>query len=173
MLGKSSVSVSNIVDKFYTLLRVRSDELRRQRVDLGAMASTIIERFKAESPGSKVRVHTPQSLFVHADPDMMYTALYYLLKNSWDNVRDLEPGVIIFTMDLQAMPSMYIVKDNRSDHDKSSINYSLNIEKVSEHGLTPSGIDLGLTIAKSIVNRHGGNMWAEYTGAWLYILFTI
>lgn len=135
--------------------------LDRESFDLDKMVEGIVEEVKSAAPADqKVQVHYAQAaereaVLVNADKVKIFEVLSNLLKNA---MRFTEGGTITVSAQKQADNVMVQVRDDgRGIDPKVMPKLFQKFASSSDMG----GTGLGLFISKSIIDAHGGRIWAE------------
>jgi signal transduction histidine kinase len=74
---------SDIIDGLLSLARISRQELLNERVDLSALAQSIVEDLNQQYPRHRVDCRIEPKLAVNADPRLMKSLLYYVLVKAW------------------------------------------------------------------------------------------
>jgi two-component system C4-dicarboxylate transport sensor histidine kinase DctB len=137
---------------------------RAQRYDLVRLVRTTAEPFEAiaRTNSARVRVSTPEALFVTGDPELTRSALENLLSNAVDAVR-LSHGHDVW-LELQGGESLAVV---RVRDDGPGVPESLRAEVFQPLRSTKgpqNGLGLGLPIARGLARAQGGDVTLETGG---------
>lgn len=174
---ESTNHMTRLVQDIFDLGRLRTGHLtiKTRPIDLTAFLRAEGEaRGAHEGPGPTIAIEAAAGLRVQADPDRLQQVLTNLLNNA---VAASPPqGRITVTASRRGDEIRLAVADQGP-----GVPPELR-EKVFErfHQLTPAhkrsrgGTGLGLTIAKHIVERHGGRIWIEDApGGGALVVFTL
>ncbi len=114
-----------------------------------------------------------QRIEVRADADRLKMAITHVLNNA---IKFTPPGgVIVMSVERQRREVWIRVRDNGVGLESGQLErifdqfYQVEPPMTRRHG----GLGLGLTIAKAIVERHDGRIWAESAGPGLGSTFTL
>jgi signal transduction histidine kinase len=153
--------MARLIDGMLALGRVTRANLRKQRVDLSALARSHARRLAELQPGRSVRFEIEDGLAERGDAALIDTALENLLSNAWKFTRDTPDAVIAFGVDRSDGRAAYFVRDNGAGFDMA---YASKLFGVFQRLHTASefeGTGIGLATVQRIVQRHGGRVWAE------------
>lgn len=153
--------MSSTVDGLLALAAIASSPMSRKRLDLGAIARRVIAELKVRDPRRDVTVEIAGGMFVWADEPLLDILLDNLIGNAWKYTsrRDdahIEVGVRAFVG-----RSVFYVRDNGAGFDMARADklftpfFRLHCNSEFE------GHGIGLATVKRIVERHGGEIWAE------------
>jgi signal transduction histidine kinase len=170
----AAILMGNHIDAMTRLARVSTAELRRQRVDLAACARSALAELREAEPNRQVETRVEQSLEVDGDPALLRTLVQNLVENAWKFTRG-RPGARIDVVRTQSeRETVYVVRDTGVGFDMAYARHLFEpfgrLHPADEY----EGAGIGLAIARRIVHRHGGRLWAEATpGAGASFSFTI
>ena len=135
-------------------------ELRRENVDLSAMAGAVAGELKQGDPESRVRFLIPAGLRVQGDASLCRIVLNNLIGNAWKHAISRAELVIEFGMTELGGKPVCFVCDNGPGFDMADAG-KLFAPFQRIPGTDAQGHGVGLATVKRIVKRHGGRVWAE------------
>jgi signal transduction histidine kinase len=153
----SAQRMANLIDSLLLLARVTHQELSSARVDLSALAALALERLAEASPDREVVTVVQPDLIVRGDEVLLANALDNLFSNAWKFTADRAEARIEFGRKDLA----YFIRDNGAGFD---MDYSGKLFGVFQRLHTPAefaGTGIGLATVQRIIERHGGQIWAE------------
>jgi signal transduction histidine kinase len=157
----ASSQMAKLIDALLDLSRVSRAEMNLQTIDLGAEASHIAEELQRSGPDRGVRFVIQQPVWAVADPTLIATVLQNLLDNAWKYSSRRDDAVIEFATMPGDSPVCYYVRDNGAGFDSAYVD---KLFAPFQRLHTPSefpGTGIGLASLRQIVERHGGQVWAE------------
>src|SRR5215211_767860 len=160
----ASQHMDNLIDDLLDLSRVGRGPLRREAVDLSALAAAIIEELGISQPEREVEFVTEEGLTAFADANLLTVALENLLGNAWKFTSKRPHARIEFGGAPRAEPgeqASFFVRDNGVGFEMA---YSDKLFGPFQrlHGSDEfEGTGIGLATVQRIVRRHGGRVWAE------------
>ena len=136
---------------------------RRERFDLSAAISEVVElaRSVTDRHGVSVKTRLADGVFpVEGDRVQLQQVLLNLVLNAAEAMSSVETGareLLISTEQTEPNGVLVAVRDSGP-----GINPT-HLEQVFEAFYTtkPSGTGMGLSVCRSIINAHGGRLWAE------------
>ncbi len=150
-------------------------ELDLKPVDLNAKVREAVERAHLSGDGCTIETNLDPALpLVNADPDRLHQVISNLLSNAIKYSPD--GGVILITTATGEGQARVAVKDHGRGMQPEALEHLFQrYERVDENqGEKVSGTGLGLVIAREIVERHGGKIWAvSAAGSGSEFIFTI
>jgi light-regulated signal transduction histidine kinase (bacteriophytochrome) len=163
--------MGELIDDLLNLSRVTRREMRREPVDLSALARMILAQLAKGDPGRHVEVHVADGLVAWGDPHLLRLALENLLGNAWKFTGKQPAARVEFGMTSENGASAYFVRDNGVGFDMA-YSYKLFGAFQRLHAMTEfPGTGIGLATVQRVINRHGGRVWADAalgTGATFY-----
>lgn len=170
-IRSASVRMGELLDGLLMLSHVFRSELAHEPLDIGGLAVDIVQRLRDEAPDREVEVSIHANLTATGDPSLVRLMLENLLGNAWkftaaQRLTRLEVGRIT-----RGGQDIFYVKDNGSGFDMA---YAAQLFQPFVRLHTDEefeGTGIGLATVRRIVQRHGGDVWAEgepYTGASIY-----
>jgi len=161
---EQSVSLSHLVDDLLFVARADSHSLRidRERVDLAELLADVERDLRklARESDVRLRVSVDEDLALVADPARVRQLLVILLENA---LRYSPPDTTV-TMSAQATDDGVVLQVADEGHGIDADDLPFIFERFyrgSRDANRGGGMGLGLTVARAIVNAHGGAISAE------------
>jgi PAS domain S-box-containing protein len=153
--------MSDIISDLLVLSRVGRQEVRRESVDISALALSYFNELKRGNPDRNVRFECLPSLTLQADAGLARLLIENLVRNAWKFTSRRENAVIEFGVQQKDGGSVLYVRDNGAGFDMAHAQkiFEPFVRLHSDKEFKGTGI--GLAIVKRIVNKHGGTVWAE------------
>ncbi len=150
-----------LIDGLLRLSRVTRHEMRRDTVDLSALARSIIGDLRKRDPDRAVSVAIADGLVARGDEQLLRVALENLLENAWKFTLRRSNGWIELRRTTIDGETVYVVRDNGAGFDMEYAD-KLFIPFERLHGRNEfEGTGIGLATVQRIVRRHGGRIWGE------------
>jgi PAS domain S-box-containing protein len=165
MLGRmrdASQRMARLIDDLLHLSRVTRMEMRREAVDLSAIAhETFAELLQAE-PDRQVELVVAPGLSASGDPVLLRVLLDNLLRNAWKFTGKKEnPRIEVGEGRAPDGRRAFFVRDNGAGFDMT---YAAKLfgafQRLHSEAEFP-GTGIGLATVQRIASRHGGRVWAE------------
>lgn len=150
-----------LIDGLLTLSRSTRGEMRRDDIDLSAMAETILREQAKLEPSRKVAWRVEPGLAARGDARMIEAVLRNLLGNAWKYTAGTADASIHVHAEKQEGRRFYCVTDNGAGFDMAHVGKLFQpFQRLHRQDEFP-GIGIGLATVKRIVGRHGGTIMAE------------
>jgi signal transduction histidine kinase len=169
--------MDRLIDDLLLLSRASRVEMRRESLDLSALAAEIDAELRAHHPGRVVEFICAPDLRAAADRALARIVLYNLLDNAWKYTRR-QPAARI---ELAGHPAptdcpapVFVVRDNGAGFDMRHVGKLFAPFQRLHAPADFEGTGIGLATVKRIVARHGGRVWADAavaSGANFYFTF--
>jgi DNA-binding response OmpR family regulator len=160
-IRESAQQMAVLIDSLLELSRVTRSELRREAVDLTAMAHAIAERLRRSQPERDALFVISEGLIVEGDAGLLAIALENLLGNAWKySSKRPQARIELASTQMDGRRALF-VRDNGAGFDMA---YASKLFGVFQRLHTISefeGTGIGLATVHRIVRRHGGHVWAE------------
>jgi signal transduction histidine kinase len=157
----ASQRMTSVFDGLQTLFRLTSGELRRERLDISAIAEEVVDEQRTASPERKVEVDIVPGMTATGDQRLVRILLANLINNAWKFTSlNGSPKIAIGQETVDGVTRTF-VRDNGVGFDMISSHRLFGaFQRLHSQSEFP-GAGIGLAIARRIVNRHGGRVWAE------------
>jgi signal transduction histidine kinase len=164
-----------IIDDLLRLSRLSRGELLCGPVDLSAIAREITARLAVAEPQRNVTVQIEDGVSASGDEGMLRAALENLLNNAWKYSGKQSAARIEFgTEQDDTGRTVYFVRDNGAGFDMARAERLFTPFQRLHSAAEFQGTGIGLATVKRIIQRHGGDIWAESApGAGATFRFTL
>jgi signal transduction histidine kinase len=151
-----------LIDDMLVLSQITRVEMRRETVDLSALAADVIAEFQRSEPERKVDWHIESGLVAEGDARLLRVVLVNLLGNAWKYTGKTATAKIEFGAMRNADGTTgFFVRDNGVGFDMA---YASKLFGVFQrlHTLAEfPGTGVGLATVQRIIHRHGGQVRGE------------
>lgn len=153
--------MAQLIDDMLNLSRVTRSEMRRETVDLSAIARTIAMELQKTEPQRQVEFVVAEGLTASGDARLLRVVLENLLRNAWKFTGKRPRAKIEFGVIQNNGSSGYFVRDDGAGFDMTYANKLFGAFQ-RLHAVTDfKGTGIGLATVQRIIHRHGGRVWAE------------
>lgn len=160
-IRRDDLRASNIVQQLRALLRKR--ELQFENIDINNLAAQALRLVHSAAIHRNIVVHTalePRLPSVKADPVHLQQVLLNLLLNAMDAMQETESDAR--SLDVRtALRGRCAIEVVVTDTGRGMTPHQLEHAFDSYFTTKREGMGLGLSIARTIIQAHGGDIWAE------------
>lgn len=161
VVKKNARRMDQLIRDLLDLSKVTRANFKVKELNMSNMVSDIIANDFSNVDKEKIRFNVPDLLNVSGDPVMIQQVWQNLLSNAVkysqkENVANVEVGSYINNGHI-----VYYVRDNGVGFNPEYINKLFNLFQRLHTNDQFEGTGVGLAIVKRIINRHGGDVWAE------------
>lgn len=160
----ASQRMGQLIDDLLVLSRMTRTSLRREIVDLSALAQSVADELRERDPNREVEFSIAGGLSGSGDARLLRVTLENLLGNAWKFTSGKEGARIEFgAMQREGSPGFpaYFVRDNGAGFDMA---YAGKLFGAFQRLHSPEefeGTGIGLATVQRVIRRHGGAVWAE------------
>ncbi|ABG03082.1 PAS/PAC sensor signal transduction histidine kinase [Rubrobacter xylanophilus DSM 9941] len=160
-IQRATRKMARMIDELLGLSRLARADIRREPVDLSAMARSIGEELRQGEPDRRVEFIVAGGLAAEGDRRLLRVALANLLENAWKFTRRTPRPRIVFGRIERGGERVFFVRDNGVGFDMAYAGklfgpfQRLHAEEEFE------GTGIGLAAVARVIERHGGRVWAE------------
>ena len=160
-LRQASQRMTNAFEGLQMLFRLSSGEIRRERIDVTALATEIVREVEAANPNRTVEIDIQPGIAATGDQRLVRMLLANLIGNAWKFTTPKAHAVVTIGAEVVDGERRVFVKDNGVGFDMiDSHRLFAAFQRLHSQSEFPGG-GIGLATARRIVNRHGGRIWAE------------
>jgi len=158
---KAAQRMGQIIDDLLQLSRINRVNFTPQQVNLSNLVKSSFDKLQQIEPQRDVEIEIEPDIQVRGDASLLDIALQNLVNNSWKYTSKNPHSKIRFGTATVDGKQAYYIKDNGVGFDTR---YSEKLFGPFQrlHGIDEfPGTGIGLATVKRIVDRHGGQVWAN------------
>jgi PAS domain S-box-containing protein len=153
--------MGQLIDDMLNLSRVTRTEMKRESVNLSALANEVLAALRKAAPERTAQCVVAEGLTATGDTRMLRILLDNLLGNAWKFTgRTAEPRIEFGSVSGNGSPAFF-VRDNGAGFDMAYAGKLFAAFQRLHSSKEFPGTGIGLAIVQRIANRHGGRVWAE------------
>ncbi len=157
----ATARMSELIDALLKMARVSRTELRREPLDLSAIATDVAAELQQAEPGRRVEFDIEPGLVASGDSTLVRNLLGNLLGNAWKFTRDRDPARIGLRRRVQGGETWFEVSDNGIGFDPAYAGKLFRPFQRLHAADEFAGEGVGLASVKRIIERHGGVIFGE------------
>lgn len=156
----STLTMREVVDTLLVLSRLAQEELQPESLDLSALAREVLAALAKEGLPAQARVLIAEGLAATGDRRLLALCLRNLLENAVKFSAGRPEPVVEFGSTVRAGRPCLFVKDNGVGFDPAQADKLFQPFVRLHRPEDFKGTGLGLDIARKVIEKHGGRIWA-------------
>lgn len=157
----SANRMSELMEALLRLGRLKRSTVRITSVDLTKLATSILEHLRSTEPHRNVECVVMENMVAQGDLSLLQAALENLLGNAWKFTRHQPHAKIEVGRETLAGATVYYVRDNGAGFDMTHKHKLFTPFRRLHTAEQFEGTGVGLATVQRIIQRHGGQIWAE------------
>jgi light-regulated signal transduction histidine kinase (bacteriophytochrome) len=158
---RAAQRMSALIDDLLNLSRVSRSAMRREKLDLSAMAKSITAELQEAEPNRRVEFVIENDLTAAGDSQLLRAVMENLLRNSWKYTSGHASARIEFGRTQQNGKRPFFVRDDGAGFDPRYADRLFGAFQRLHTAAEFPGTGIGLATVQRIIHRHGGEIWAE------------
>lgn len=153
--------MTDVLDRLIGLSTLANATFERRHIDMKKLVQTVIDDVSATEPDPAVTFEVGDLPAADADRTLTHVLILNLIGNALKYTRDCGHRYVHVGHDVQGDEVIYFIKDNGIGFDADQAEKIFTAFTRLDENSERDGIGLGLTLAKRVIARHGGRIWAE------------
>jgi PAS domain S-box-containing protein len=167
-------NMGHLIDDILRLSRITRADMKMDTVNLTELVESIAQEYAEREPQRHVECKIQPGLCAMADPDLLKIAMENLISNAWKFTSQIENACIEFGSTVKNNREVFFIKDNGAGFDQAYSDKLFTVFSRLHKTIDFPGTGVGLATVKRVVNRHGGEVWAQgEVGKGATIYFTL
>jgi hypothetical protein len=160
-IRRATQNMAMLIDDMLNLSRVTQSAFRLEETDLSKIVREIADANQQRNPLSGLVVQIQDDVKVFADHRLMHIVMTNLLDNAWKFAgRKANPQIEFGTV-MKEGRRMIFVRDNGVGFDMKYADKLFGTFQRLHRADEFPGTGIGLATVLRVINRHGGQVWAE------------
>ena len=160
-IGEQATKMSHLIKDLLDFSHASTSEIRKSDIDMNVLLHSVIKEMKIATDKRTVEFETKDLPVAWGDKALIHQVLVNLLSNAIKYSLPREPAKIETGGEEREKENIYFVKDNGVGFDSAQADKLFIPFKRLHPSEKFEGTGIGLAISKSIINKHGGRIWAE------------
>jgi signal transduction histidine kinase len=150
-----------LIDDLLNLSRVTRAQLTAQKFDLSSMVTAVAQELQASQPERQISWHIQPGVSATGDAQLIRVAIENLLNNAWKFTSRRINSSIEFGKTNKNGGSAFFVKDDGAGFNPAYADRLFGTFQRLHATTEFPGTGVGLATVRRIIDRHGGDIWAE------------
>lgn len=150
-----------LIEDILKLSRLGRLELSKEEIDIPVLAKNIMKQFEEQEGNREIDFQISSCPTIHADRALVEILLTNLFSNAIKFSQGREKREIKLGCYSESGSEVFFVKDNGVGFDEKYGDKLFEIFQRLHSESEFKGTGIGLAIARQVVQRHGGRIWAE------------
>ncbi|QSE98826.1 sensor histidine kinase [Fulvivirga lutea] len=172
-IKKNAAHMDDLIEDILALSRTTQRPISKTVVDMKSLALTVFEENKLLFPNVKFNFQVDDLENVSADAGLMKQLWQNLISNAMKYSSQNENATITISNTVSSTKVTYSIKDNGVGFDDQYKDKLFVLFQRLHSSAEFEGTGIGLTIAKKIVVKHGGEIWGESKGQGATFYFSL
>lgn len=162
VIRENSLNMGQLIDGLLSFSRTGRKAMSIEQIDMDAVVNSALNSIVEQNPGIKNKIKVKELPYAYGDRQMMQQVYSHLLSNAVKfTSKKANPEIEVgFSGDENSTLTFY-VKDNGAGFDTRYANSLFGVFQRLHGQKDFQGNGVGLALCKRIINRHGGDIWAD------------
>jgi len=160
-ISAQAARMSALIEDLLRLSRLGREPLQKQAVDIRALVLEVVGELRAAEEARQLDITVADLPAAQADPSLLRQVWVNLVANALKFTRRRERALIEIGAGARDGQKLYSIRDNGAGFDPRRAERLFGIFQRLHAAKDFEGTGVGLSIARRIIERHGGSIWAE------------
>ncbi|MBN2425686.1 MAG: hypothetical protein JXB44_11730 [Calditrichaceae bacterium] len=151
--------MGKLIDDLLNFTRLSHGRMHLKHIDLSALTASIIDEIKQHNPNLQFNIEIEPNLKSKADEGLIKIAIANLINNALKFTSKRTDAKIEVGKAIYNGREAFFIKDNGIGFEETYADKLFDI--FQRHNIEFEGTGIGLAVVKRIIDRHGGQIWAE------------
>ncbi len=160
-INKSSKNMLNLINDLLNFAKSGKVEVEKTEINLSEIVKEVASEIAQRNSKQEVQLEIENEVKAVADPKLLRIVFDNLLGNAFKYSEKKEKSLVSFGQSVQFGKTIYWIKDNGAGFDPSKSDKLFQPFQRLHSSAEFKGTGVGLSTVKRIIERHGGQIWAE------------
>ena len=160
-ISAQATRMSELIEDMLRLSRLGREPLQKRPVDMRSLVQEVVGELRAAEAARSLDIRIGELPPAQADPSLLRQVWVNLVANALKFTRRREQALIEIGGAAHAGHKQYSIRDNGAGFDPRRAERLFGIFQRLHAAREFEGTGVGLSIARRIIERHGGSIWAE------------
>ena len=160
-ISAQATRMSELIEDMLRLSRLGREPLQKRPVDMRSLVQEVVGELRAAEAARSLDIRIGELPPAQADPSLLRQVWVNLVANALKFTRRREQALIEIGGAARAGHKLYSIRDNGAGFDPRRAERLFGIFQRLHAAREFEGTGVGLSIARRIIERHGGSIWAE------------
>jgi PAS domain S-box-containing protein len=156
-----TVQMKEMLNSLLSLSLINKSDLKRKRIDMSKIVKNVLKSLAEQNQERLVKFIIQDDVNTKADFNLVHIILENLLDNAWKFTKFKDKTEIEFGSTFEDENQVFYIKDNGIGFDMKDSHKLFQIFRRLHSNKAFEGTGIGLATVKRIIQRHGGNIWAD------------
>jgi signal transduction histidine kinase len=161
VIRDSTKKMGQLIDDLLSFSRIGKRELDKSDVDMKILARSIYSELTTDEERKKIVFSITNIPHTNGDPPLVRQLWINIISNAIKFTKNTAQPMIEIGSKKERGTEWYFIKDNGIGFDMKYYNKLFGVFQRLHSKAEYEGTGIGLSISKRIVNKHGGDIWAE------------
>ncbi|MBD3239847.1 MAG: PAS domain-containing protein, partial [Chitinivibrionales bacterium] len=160
-IDSSTYRMAHTITDLLQLSRIARGELQLEDTDMSALTYELLDEMRTREPNRAVEFNIQPDMHARVDTGLMHLALQNLIGNAWKYTAERKRTIIEVGLRDEPGRKVFYVRDNGVGFDMADAQRIFAPFERAHTVKQFSGSGIGLSIVQRVVQKHGGEVWAE------------
>ena len=161
VIQENSIWMGRLIDDLLSFSRLNKSEIKKIPVNMSEMVNSAFKEIVREVQVNRIEFNIGDLNPAKCDATMIKQVWINLIGNALKFSSKVDHPVISIGCELKKDQIVYFVKDNGVGFNMKYVDKLFNVFQRLHSVKEFEGTGVGLAIVKRVVNKHGGEVWAE------------
>jgi two-component system sensor histidine kinase/response regulator len=153
--------MGELIEDLLRLSRLGREPLQKRSIDMRGLVQQVVGELHAAEAARSLDIRIGELPAAQADPSLLRQVWVNLVANALKFTRRRQRALIEIGGAARAGDKLYSIRDNGAGFDPRRAERLFGIFQRLHPAKDYEGTGVGLSIARRIIERHGGSIWAE------------